>query len=473
MKKRLMAITLSTAIFCGIAGCTGTTVNSGSSAPDFDNSKFETTQKFITIADLPPDPNGSLADYKGLGFSGFILTEDFVSLTSGGKMTDGYKKAIKALNDSGLDVYIRNQYNDPYYFDTTADGSSEYERKYSLDNRRLTNEFKENGGVKGFYMADEPDYDKLSSFAPLINWYNANYSDTYFHMNLFPSYAGQTVLKGHTYGEYVQEYIDKIIKNVNGKKSVCLDNYPFSKKGVIRPSFLSDLLIAALKTAEYNKSVSEKDKAYMGICVQTFYDSGLVDIQCSQDVSFQLLTGMAVGANLFEYFCYRSYVDGAVRLNGIMDTNMQKRVYDYVRQANEKYLDFSKVICAFDWYGVNTVYASDKKRIENEDAFSSVQDMTLENTGSLDLSKSKSKLDTLIGSFKKGENDGYLAVNYTLPSGGKSNVVELCFKNSEYVAIYRTGESGLTCSTVKLTDGVVRIALDAGDGAFIIPLHKS
>lgn len=292
MKKRIMAMVLTAAVTGGIAGC---------SVPDqsvkIDCSKYETDKKFISIIDLTPNPNAPLEDYVGLGFSGFILTEDYVSLTQNGEMTSSYKNAIKNLNDNGLDVYIRNQYNDPYYFDTTAEGGSSYQRSYTLDTRSLTNEFRENGGVKGFYMADEPNYDKISEFQPLIDWYNANYSDTYFHMNLFPSYVGTAGLMGHTFAEYVQEYVDKIAKKVNGAKSICLDNYPFNKSGQIRPSFLSDLLITATKTKEYNDTVSDKDKAFMGLCIQTFYDSGLVDITCSEDVSFQLLTGMAIKTN--------------------------------------------------------------------------------------------------------------------------------------------------------------------------------
>lgn len=218
MRKKIMAILLTGVLACGAVGCG--TPNHSDKTPEIDFSQYETNEEFITIVDLTPNPNASLEDYIGLGFSRFILTEDYVSLTSDGKMTTAYQNAIKNLNDNGLDVYIRNQYNDPYYFNTKAAGSADYERSYTLDERHLTNEFRGNGGVKGGYMADEPNYEKISAFGPLIEWYNANYSDTYFHMNLFPSYVGTAGLMGHTYEEYVQEYIDKIVMKVEGKKSI-------------------------------------------------------------------------------------------------------------------------------------------------------------------------------------------------------------------------------------------------------------
>lgn len=470
MNKKIMAMLLTTALACGAAGCGGTGANSNKT-PNIDYASYETNEKFITIIDLTPNPNASLEDYLGLGFSGFILTEDYVNLTQNGKVTDNYKKAMQNLNDNGLDVYIRNQFNDPYYFNTTVAGAAEYERKnYTLDNRALTDEFRANGGVSGFYMADEPNYDKIADFGPLIEWYNANYADTYFHMNLFPSYVGTAGLMGHTFAEYVQEYVDQVAKKVDGKKSICLDNYPFNKKGQIRPSFLSDLLITATKTKEYNDQADKEDQAFMGLCIQTFYDSGLVDITCSEDVSFQLLTGMAMGSKMYEYFCYRSYVDGATQLHGIFDRNMQKRVYDYVKDANAKYLGFEKVVNSFTWKGLSTITASEKKRVENEEAFSSVTDLTLQETGKLDLSRSQSKLDTIVGTFEKDGENGYMVVNYTLPSGGKTNVVELSFNDATHAVVYTAGENGIEATTVKLVEGGVRLSLDAGDGAFVIPV---
>lgn len=473
MTKKIMATILTAITISGMVGCSPDVEASASGVlqtPKINFSNYETNEKFISFVDLPPDPNRSLDDYKGLGFSGFILTEDYLLLTQNGAMTGSYKDAVRRLNDNGLGVYVRNQYNDPYYFDTTAEGSAEYERNYTLDSRSLTDEFRENGGVAGFYMADEPTFNKISAFDPLIDWYNANYADSYFHMNLFPSYVGQAGLNGHTYEQYVQEYVDKIASKVKGRKSVCLDNYPFNRNDSIRASYLSDLLIAATKTKAYNDTAKAADKANMGLCIQTFYDGGLVDIRGSSDVSFQLLCGMAMGARTFEYFCYRSYIDGAIQLHGIFDSNMQKRVYDYVKEANEKYLGFEKVVNAFEWQGVNTLYASDETKIENEEAFSAISGLVLGNTGKLNLGGCRSKLDTLIGAFKKGDDYGYMVVNYSLPSAGKSNVVELAFNNATHAAVYSATENGVQSSVVTLADGKARITLGAGDGVFVIPV---
>ena len=301
------------------AGCGSTSAGSGESSGGNAGSSaggqsktlnpedFVSTEKFITIADVPPHPVNELDDYVNLGFSGYILTEDHVKFTENGQLTSGYKAALESLKNHGLDVYIRNQYNDPDYFvnsDTSsrtqfnAGGTTE---PYVIPERNITTEFKDYPQVKGFYMSDEPDYNKLSQYGKIIDWYNTYYSDTYFHMNLLPSYANQQNFAGNGYSGYVKQFVSEIVEKVKGKKSICLDNYPFSlsQPDAVRSSYLSDILLIANTTKAYNDGVSKENEAYMGICIQTFKSSTLADITSSAQVSFQLLTGMAVGSKIY------------------------------------------------------------------------------------------------------------------------------------------------------------------------------
>lgn len=63
-----------------------------------------------------------------------------------------------------------------------------------------------------------------------------------------------------------------------------------------------------------------------------------------------------------------------------------------------------------------------------------------------------------------------MVVNYTLPSAGKSNVVELAFKNATHAVVYSATETGVNSSIVALAGGKARISLEAGDGVFVIPV---
>lgn len=117
MKKKilgaLMACSMLFAAGCGGGSGSG---NSGGQGKTLNPEDYVSTEKFITIADVPPHPVNELEDYVNLGFSGYILTEDHVKFTENGKITNGYKAALESLKNKGLDVYIRNQYNDPDYF---------------------------------------------------------------------------------------------------------------------------------------------------------------------------------------------------------------------------------------------------------------------------------------------------------------------------------------------------------------------
>ena len=474
MKKRKTAMLCAMLLAAAIpAGCSGGG-NSGVTKPaELDPKDFVSEEKFITIADLPPNPFENLETYASLGFSGYILTQDYCDFTRDGKITDSYKNAIKRAGKSGLDVYIRNHYNDPDYFvnddDTTLRGQfgagETSGNTYTLPKRNITTEFKEFSAVKGFYMADEPVYDNLFAYGKLIDWYNTYYSDSYFHMNLFPSYATAKSLAYRGYNEYVNAYITEIAAKVKGKKSICLDNYPFANDSPnpIRPSYFSDLLMVARAAKDYNASAPAGDEGYMGICIQTFKNPGISDITSAAQISFQLCTGMAVGAKVFEYFSYNSAANFGIY--GIMQ-NGNKRIYDYVKEANDGFLGFAEVVNAFEWQGVRTFTAAESKKSENEESFAAISDLLVKDTGVLDCEKSSSRLDTLVGCFKKGKSDGYMVVNCSDPSKEKINNVTMSFKNCTEALVYT---EGMKVEKVKLADGCLRLTLGAGKGAFIIP----
>ena len=173
---------------------------------------------------------------------------------------------------------------------------------------------------------------------------------------------------------------------------------------------------------------------------------------------------MAVGSKMYEYFLYGS----GMGMYGIM-TNGEKRIYDHVKTANDKYLGFEKVLNSFDWQGLTTISAENASDSENAETFEAISDITLKNTGVLSLNKSSSRLDMIVGAFKKGETDGYLAVNYSYPVAGKTNTAKLYFENCSSALVYTGTESGMKVEQVKLVDGILRLNLGAGEGAFVIP----
>ena len=158
--------------------------------------------KFIRLADLPPNPmdKAALKQYQEMGFYICLLTEDDVFLVKDETVSPEYKQAIQNISDMGMQVWIRNMFNDPDYFDSDGktDGSN-YGWTYEMEPRHITNEFSAFPAVTGFYMADEaymyqlpeiPPLDwmrkdsyKFASFdqlTKLVDWKNKYYPDAFF-----------------------------------------------------------------------------------------------------------------------------------------------------------------------------------------------------------------------------------------------------------------------------------------------------
>lgn len=480
MKKTVSLALVILILFGMLAGCD----NSSEKPQTLNPADYETDEKMILVADMPPSPfvAEDVQLYKDMGFTHWILTEDHTPMVYEGTLHDSYKEAIEILTEEGFEIWIRNMQNDPAYFQLAETKSgSNYGYQYTLEPRDITDDFAQYSAVTGFYMMDEPfqitktddpatedredlhpAFDQLDD---LIQWRNTYYPDSFWHINHVGSGSWDHYPQGTTYADFIDAYVENVIKKLEGSggKSICMDNYPLPEGGkTIKEGFLHDVLVLAHATKNYNDSVSEDQQATMGICLQTFQDVSLRlrDITSSSDVTMQMYTGMACGARLFEYFCYRS-ID-SIGLFGIIDMNSQPRIYDHIKEANDRALPFQKIVCAFDWQGTTVNHGKDSGR---ENIFEVVESMLAEETGV--LTKVDSRYDTVIGHFKQDQQDGYMVVNYTAPDLNQTNMVTLTFPGCTTALVYT--EEGT--QQVDLVDGgILRVTLGCGQAAFIIPV---
>lgn len=479
MKKIICSILALLMVMSLLSACnpetTGSTVK-------LDPAKYETDERIITIADMPPDPfqPEAVQLYKDLGFTHWILTEDHTPLVENGTLSDGYKEAIELLTEQGFEIWIRNMQNDPEYFQIETEKSgSNYGYQYTLAPRDITTDFSTYESVTGFYMMDEPfqitktddpgtdDREDLhpafDQLGTLIQWKNTYYPDAFWHINHVGSGSWDHYPAGTTYADFIDAYVETVIKKLSGGgRSICMDSYPLPDGGsVIKEAFLYDVLVLAHATKNYNDSAAADQQATMGICLQTMQDSnlGLRDITSANDITWQMYTGMAAGARLFEYFCYRS-LEG-VGLSGIIDSAGQPRIYDYVMEANQRALPFERLVCGFQWQGMTVNHGSQSGP---ENIFEIVEDLVAEDTGV--LTTVESRYDAIVGCFEKDGQDGYMVVNYTAPDLDLTNMVTLTFPGCTTALVYT--EEGT--QQVNLVDGAIRVTLGCGQAAFIIPV---
>ncbi len=476
MKRTISSMLVLVLLVSLLAGCgTEQTVT-------LDPADYETDAGLITIADMPPDPFSPEAVqlYKDLGFTHWILTEDHVPMVENGTLNDDYQKAIELLTEQGFEVWIRNMQNDPDYFQTEGQkAGSNYGYQYILEPRNITDDFGAFPGVTGFYMMDEPfqitkqddpateDKENLhpafDQLGKLVEWKNTYYPDAFWHVNHVGSSSWDHYPAGTTYEDFIDAYVETVIKKLEGGgRSICMDNYPLPEGGgIVKEAFLYDVLVLANATKQYNASAAADRQAVMGICLQTMQDTNLKlrDITSANDVTFQMYTGMAAGARLFEYFCYRS-LEG-VGLAGIIDMTGQKRIYDHVLEANQRALPFEKVLCAFQWEGMTACRGSQSG---TENIFEMAQDQFTQDTGV--LTKVDSRYDAIVGCFDKEGQDGYMVVNYTAPDLNMTNMVTLTFEGCTQALVYT--EEGVEQINL-VADGSLRVTLGCGQAAFIIP----
>lgn len=65
-----------------------------------------------------------------------------------------------------------------------------------------------------------------------------------------------------------------------------------------------------------------------------------------EEVTLQMYTGMALGARLFEYFCYRS---DQHEFFGILDPDVQPRIYDHVKIAGDRAAKMEPILSGYLW----------------------------------------------------------------------------------------------------------------------------
>lgn len=495
LKSRIVSCLAACVLLISLAGCGSgekTAVNANAKPEDFMGG-----ESFRTFADLPctyKDVN-QLNDYLDCGFDIYCLHEEYAgsptdSESGAEELTGSYKEALRILTDKGVNIFIRNHRNDPDYFVNTDE---DWDRQrymfgayYDLPYRNLSAENFAPYNLQGFYFCDEPDYwgsesglnfwYGLHDYEKLVDWYNDNFADTgvYFHVNLFPSYTSASHFShptdpslDATYEQYVDYYVEHFAKKIKGPKSICVDNYPLEPGGEIRSSYYENLLLFANKTKEYNEQESnDVYKADMGFCVQAFYhDANIVeDIQCSEDISFQLCVGMAMGARMFEYWLYTS----PSGQHGIVSGGGRKRIYDYVKEANDLYLPLSEVLTNFNWQGLAAVPAEQEENRENVAGFEDLHGATPVSE-MRDLKGARCSLDTVIGYFEHETSGqpGYMVANCTLPVEGKNSVVFLDFEGRDRVFVYSKGGQYEEMRTV---GGQLRLELGAGDGVFVVPV---
>lgn len=402
------------------------------------------------------------------------MTEDiatlFVTDDSGNVITDvngeatlnpDYLAAMQAVKDAGLEIIMRNQTETPDYFNRLRGEDI-------LTLQEL---------VSGFYMCDEPsirEYGKhmtITELETIVEWFNTNGGDAFFHVNLLQSYGVAITEAGTNYidfASYVDYYINNVLKNVNGRVSLSTDYYPLAQttNGVnyIKEGYLSDLFLIA------NLSKTLKDEGYdvfSSYCIQLFKDSSanglaLREIFNVGDIRLQMNVALALGATSFEYYPYCDISgDGSGILYDQGNVLYHENTRTFVSTVNAETATLIDALSDFSWNGAKFV----------SKGTNTVSDITSSQLESFEwLDSFSSTKDAIVSEFS-GENGvfAYMAVNYVEPTASDvNNDVTFDFGCATQALVIINGEQEI----VDLTDNSYSVTLGAGESVFIYALHK-
>ena len=417
---------------------------------------FKEKKEFIIFADVPPIPSKErLIKYKEAGFTYYNLTEDYVVRdTEDGKISNEYFKVIDDVHSLGLKTVLRTmRKNSPDYYDTVGD------------------EFV--GKADGYYIVDEPSYTYVSWYgsAPLdklnklVDWYNAHGGNSFFHINLLQDY-GMWIVHGKTntpnYENYLDDYIETVLKRVKGEKSLSTDHYPMAKfEGVnyIKETAIRDYFRIAERT---KKLISEGHDVRTGFCIQLTSDTGLKmrEMECADDITFQANLALCFGAKLLEYYLYVGNNTGI-----ITDKKTQlvySPLYDWVKRANGVVNALTEYYLPYEWNGAKTYVGSNYHDLHNAEAYALVKDKEIESFKK--IKNFTCSADAIVSEFVCGDKIAYMAINYTEPTAGITNNLAFEFDGVKSVIAIKQGVK----EKVDLVNGVLNVQLAAGEGVFVL-----
>ena len=486
--KRVALLTLAASLSLSTVACsTQTSNNNPEPTTNLSLKTFSEDLSFKTWADRPPTPSAELIDlWKEAGLTHFNMTEDDYVLTNAdgkfGTEDDGvlnpkYLNALDLCEQAGLEVLIRNYRTDPDYFYNDDDGQRfaepPWNYEYYIPVRHLTNELTSHNAVAGYYMGDEPSYQKVGTFDKLVEWYNQNGGNTLWHMNLLQSYAPSSMMRDannnlKTYAEYVRYYCDQVLEKVNGPKTLGTDYYPLVLNGeepIIKNGILSDYVILAENVNRMNKTLTEGNKVALNLCIQVYNSSSTRDISSLADITFQTNLAAAFGTKSLQYYLFRATSgDG-----GMIDMVTQKPtpMYGWVKEANIQMQVLADVILNFDYVGVKTFVGavSDENNVKG---FGYIQDQALEQFKL--INNVSCRLDTVVSEMAdKDGNVGYMVVNFSEPSKALTDFVKVYFSKKVNKAI--VVQDGVK-TVVDVNDDMMQLTLGAGSGAFVYPVYE-
>lgn len=257
-----------------------------------------------------------------------------------------------------------------------------------------------------------------------------------------------------TFQEYLDYFYDNVMKYIPQKDRVYShDAYPFTGKadGLIGwPNFVSSL--------EGIGYAAEETGAKKVVYIQNHRD-----VINTNMVLYQYYSAMSYGFAHFVTYLYRESWAGqtfSVDCNGNETDN-----YYHFQAAHKEIRSMEKVFMSFKDNWIGAMAKEGSQRADRPTMFTACTKLL---DGYSRIKSYNATQDVLIGIMKdQNGNDGFLVSNQMIPDVNTHNFVEIKFNQADSAAVWINGQG---MQTIPLDDGVLRLDLKSGGGAFVIPI---
>ncbi len=429
--------------------------------------------RFVAYMGPPPANSGAgefannpdymtLENYQVMADCGFNYTTGMYENTK-----ELYLKGIELAEQVGMKYYVRD-----YSFAegciesiiAAANDRQEAETMLAAQSEAIKARFEEYSSHEGFagvLAVDEPSVRRYDAIAVMNEWYEKNFPETEFQVNLLPTYSSLNQLFGmadtdQSYAEdyvgYFNDYVDTAV--------LSYDHYALSKSGTVNrvsSTYLQNLEIFANEAKESGKPFY--------VFLQTLGHWDYRTMEYYRDIAWQVYTAMAYGASgaqTFTYWTNLSNGESEKITNALVDRDGTKMPAWYAMQeVISEVRAMEQVYMNFDWQGVLPVVA-------DEYAGNAMIELLYDPLPSHErISAVSSTADAVIGAFKDGEGrDGFMLSNITDPADETTAEVTITFNGAKKAVVYKKGRVLI----YPLEDGTATFTLGSGEGQFVIPL---
>lgn len=454
MKKRAIATLLAAATaFTLTAGC-GKKTSYGEEVPVYVSDEEFYFGTWVGIGNSVQETNPDTGEKVSRALTDEEFDEQYRLLKEAGfnhTIVSNYERAFPVADKYGVKLYLAGSPINSWLMNDVAE-----EAVVEENLRNLYEEYSKHPSFAGVNIVDEPSFEAIKNYSEAKKRFDKIFTEKTFYINLFPSVAGPSLVSDD-YKAYIREYVDKI-----GTDYISYDHYPlkYNSKGenYIVPTFL------------YNMEVLQEvapEKKHWTFLQSIQYTPNNRTLTSVADATFQAYSFLAFGGDGIQWFCYWTPGDNAREQFGeacIGRDGKPTAIYDYVKTTNNEIHAFEDIYFNFDWKGVMTTVGTKNEDGEN-DSFSYLSSSLIK--AHPRMKSIKTEQDTLTGVFKDKEGrDGFMVVNYTEPSLGLKNKVELTFKDCKHALVVKKGVP----KEVETKNGKLSFTMDAGEGYFIIPL---